>query len=137
MGLDSNEKCMSLNVPDNLKYAKSHEWLKVDGETGLVGITDHAQNELTDVVFAELPEVGRVLSAGEACAVVESVKTAGDVYSPVSGEVIEVNEALVDNPALINESPFENGWFFKVRLSKADEVDALLSAEDYKSLISA
>jgi glycine cleavage system H protein len=128
---------MSLNVPDNLKYAKSHEWLKVDGETGVVGITDHAQNELTDVVFAELPEVGRVLSAGEACAVVESVKTAGDVYSPVSGEVIEVNEALVDNPALINESPFENGWFFKVRLSKAGEVDALLSAEDYKSLISA
>ena len=137
MGLDSNEKCMSLNVPDNLKYAKSHEWLKVDGETGVVGITDHAQNELTDVVFAELPEVGRVLSAGEACAVVESVKTAGDVYSPVSGEVIEVNEALVDNPALINESPFENGWFFKVRLSKVDEVNALLSAEDYKSVISA
>lgn len=137
MGLDSNGKCMSLNVPDNLKYAKSHEWLKVDGETGVVGITDHAQNELTDVVFAELPEVGRVLSAGEACAVVESVKTAGDVYSPVSGEVIEVNEKLADNPALINESPFENGWFFKVRLSKTDEVDALLSAEDYKSLISA
>ena len=128
---------MSLNVPENLKYAKSHEWLRIEGDTGVVGITDHAQNELTDVVFAELPEVGRELAAGEACAVVESVKTAGDVYSPVSGEVVEVNEALADNPALINESPYEDGWFFKVKLSKAEEADSMMGAEDYKSLISA
>lgn len=128
---------MSSNVPENLKYAKSHEWLRVEGDTAVVGITDHAQNELTDVVFAELPDVGREVAAGEACAVVESVKTAGDVYSPVSGEIIEINEALADNPALINESPFEDGWFFKIKLSKPEEADSLMGAEDYKSLISA
>jgi glycine cleavage system H protein len=93
---------MSSKVPADLKYAKSHEWVRVSGGTAVVGITDHAQHELTDVVFVELPAVGRKVKAAEACAVVESVKTASDIYSPVSGEIIEVNQAIVDSPALVN-----------------------------------
>src|SRR4030095_15084686 len=93
---------MSTKVPADLKYAKSHEWLRLAGDLATVGITDHAPNELTDVVFVELPAVGRKVKAGEACAVVESVKTASDIYAPVSGEVIEVNKAVADNPALVN-----------------------------------
>src|SRR5687768_15487333 len=102
------------NVPPDLKYAKSHEWVRVSGDTATVGITDHAQHELTDVVFVELPAVGRSVKAGEACAVVESVKTASDIYSPVSGQVLEVNKAVVDNPALVNSEPYGAGWFFKL-----------------------
>src|SRR5512133_2546363 len=98
------------NIPSDLKYAKSHEWVRVAGDTVTVGITDHAQHELTDVVFVELPEVGRQLKAGETCAVVESVKTASDIYSPVSGEVTEINSAAVENPGLINTEPFGGGW---------------------------
>src|SRR5712671_4899568 len=99
------------NVPPDLKYAKSHEWTRVSGDTATVGITDHAQHELTDVVFVELPAAGKQLRAGEACAVVESVKTASDIYSPVSGVVTEVNQAVVDNPALVNTEPYSGGWF--------------------------
>src|SRR5438105_14984147 len=95
-------KIMSSKVPSDLKYTKSHEWVRVEGETATVGITDHAQHELTDIVFVELPAVGRKLKAGEACAVVESVKTASDIYSPISGEVVEVNKPIVDNPGLAN-----------------------------------
>src|SRR5690242_12534686 len=112
------------NVPSDLKYAKSHEWVRAAGEVATIGITDHAQHELTDVVFVELPEVGRKLKAGEACAVVESVKTASDIYSPVSGEVIEVNKKVVENPALVNTEPYGEGWFFKVKLGNAGEVAA-------------
>src|SRR6516165_11483422 len=97
------------NVPSDLKYAKSHEWVRVSGDTATVGITDHAQHELTDIVFVELPAVGRKVKAGEACAVVESVKTASDIYSPVSGEIIEVNKAVADNPALVNTEPHAGG----------------------------
>jgi glycine cleavage system H protein len=100
-----------------------------------VGISDHAQQELTDVVFVELPQVGRYVKSGDACAVVESVKTASDIYSPVSGEVIEVNSKVVDTPALVNDKPYEDGWFFKVRLSDANEVGALLSPADYSAQI--
>src|SRR5499427_3022572 len=103
------------NVPADLKYAKSHEWVRVAGDTATIGITDHAQHELTDVVFVELPEKGRKVKAGEACAVVESVKTASDIYSPVSGEIIEANKAVVDNPALVNSEPYSGGWFFKIK----------------------
>ena len=106
------------NVPSDLKYAKSHEWVRVAGDVATVGITDHAQHELTDVVFVELPEVGRQIKAGEACAVVESVKTANDIYSPVSGEVTEVNPAVVANPALVNSEPYAGGWFYKIKLSQ-------------------
>src|ERR1051325_11561702 len=109
------------NVPSDLKYAKSHEWVRVSGDTATVGITDHAQHELTDIVFVELPEVGRKVKAGEACAVVESVKTASDIYSPVSGDVVEVNPAVVADPALANSDPYGAGWLFKVKLANAGE----------------
>jgi len=118
-------------IPNDLKYAKSHEWVRVTGDTAVVGITDHAQHELTDVVFVELPAVGRRVKAGEACAVVESVKTASDIYSPVSGEVIEVNPAVVETPALVNTAPHSDGWFYKIKLSNPAEVGSLLSPEAY------
>ena len=123
------------NVPADLRYAKSHEWVRVEGDTATVGITDHAQHELTDVVFVELPAVGRRVKAGEACAVVESVKTASDVYAPVSGEVVEANDAVTGNPALVNSDPFGEGWFFKLKLSNADELAALLNAASYRAQI--
>jgi glycine cleavage system H protein len=122
---------MNSNVPAELKYAKSHEWVRVAGDVATVGITDHAQHELTDVVFVELPAAGRRVKAGEACAVVDSVKTASDIYSPVSGEVIGVNKAVVDQPALVNDKPYGDGWFFQVKLSRPEEIAALLSAADY------
>jgi len=123
------------NVPADLKYAKSHEWVRQAGGVATIGITDHAQHELTDVVFVELPQVGRRLKAGEACAVVESVKTASDIYSPAGGEVTEVNQAIVDNPALVNTDPYGSGWFYKLRLATPAEVDALLSPEQYRAQI--
>jgi glycine cleavage system H protein len=123
------------NVPSDLKYAKSHEWVRVSGDLATIGITDHAQAELTDVVFVELPEKGRNVKAGEACAVVESVKTASDIYSPVSGEIVEINPPVADNPALVNTAPFAAGWFFKIKLSNPAELSALLSPDDYKKQI--
>jgi glycine cleavage system H protein len=123
------------NIPSDLRYAKSHEWVRVSGDTATVGITDHAQHELTDIVFVELPAVGRKVKAGEACAVVESVKTASDIYSPVSGEITEVNAVAAENPALVNTAPDTDGWFYKIKLANAAEVSALLSPEDYKKQI--
>ena len=126
---------MSSQVPADLKYAKSHEWVRVAGDVATVGITDHAQHELTDIVFVELPAVGRNVKAGETCAVVESVKTASDIYSPVSGEVIEANKAVSDNPSLTNTEPYTNGWFYKIKLSQPAEVASLLSPADYSKQI--
>jgi len=126
---------MSSKVPGDLKYAKSHEWVRVAGDVATIGITDHAQHELTDVVFVELPEVGRKVKAGESCAVVESVKTASDIYAPVSGEVTAVNKAVVDEPALVNNDPYGKGWFFQLRLSQAEELNKLLTATDYAKQI--
>jgi len=123
------------NIPSDLKYTKSHEWVRVSGDTATVGITDHAQHELTDVVFVELPEVGRKVKAGEACAVVESVKTASDIYSPVSGEIMKLNKPVTDKPDLVNTEPHAGGWFFKIKLSNPAELNALLSPEDYKKQI--
>ncbi len=123
------------NVPADLKYAKSHEWVRVSGDSAVVGITDHAQHELTDIVFVELPEVGRQLKAGEACAVVESVKTASDIYSPLSGEIMEVNKAVVDNPALVNTEPHGGGWFFKIKVANAAEIAGLLTPDQYSAQI--
>jgi len=128
---------MSSNVPSDLKYARSHEWVRVAGDVATIGITDHAQHELTDVVFVELPVVGRKLKAGEACAVIESVKTASDIYSPVSGEVVAINQAVVDQPALANAEPYGGGWFFQVKLSQASELNSLLTADDYRAQIGA
>jgi glycine cleavage system H protein len=126
---------MSSNVPATLNYAKSHEWVRAEGEVAIVGITDHAQHELTDVVFVELPAVGRKVKAGEACAVVESVKTASDIYSPVSGEIIEANQAIVDNPALVNADPYGGGWFYKIKLANVGELASLLKSEQYLAQI--
>jgi glycine cleavage system H protein len=123
------------NVPADLKYAKSHEWVRVSGDTATVGITDHAQHELTDIVFVELPAVGRKVKAGDACAVVESVKTASDIYSPVSGEIVEVNKAVADNPALVNAEPFSSGWLYRLRLSNLAELDGLSSPAQYSAQI--
>lgn len=122
-------------IPADLKYAKSHEWVRVSGGVATVGITDHAQHELTDVVFVELPEVGRKVKAGEACAVVESVKTASDIYSPVSGEITEINKTVVDNPALVNTAPYTDGWFYKVKLANAAEAGLLLAPDQYAAQI--
>jgi glycine cleavage system H protein len=123
------------NIPSDLKFAKSHEWIRVSGDTATVGISDHAQAELTDIVFVELPAAGRKVKAGEACAVVESVKTASDIYSPVSGEITAVNQAVVDNPALVNSKADSDGWFFKIKLSNSAELNALLTPDDYKKQI--
>lgn len=120
------------NTPSELKYASSHEWARLEEDgTVTVGITDHAQGELGDVVFVELPEVGSEVAVGEEVAVVESVKAASDIYAPVSGEIIAVNEALDESPETVNEYPYSDGWFFQVRPSDVSELDNLLSAEDY------
>ena len=121
------------NVPSDLKYTKSHEWVRVSGDTATVGITDHAQHELTDIVFVELPDVGRKIKSGDACAVVESVKTASDIYSPLSGEILETNRAVVDDPALVNSEPYAAGWFFKIKLNNPAELEALLSPDKYRA----
>jgi glycine cleavage system H protein len=122
-------------VPSDLRYAKTHEWVRVSGDTATIGITDHAQHELTDVVFVELPAVGGRLKAGESCAVVESVKTASDIYSPVSGQIVEANQAVVDNPALVNSEPYGSGWFFKIKMSDPAELNNLLSPDAYTAQI--
>jgi len=123
------------NIPSELKYSKSHEWVRVSGDEAEVGITDHAQHELTDVVFVELPQQGRQVKAGEACAVVESVKTASDIYSPVSGQIVGVNKAVTENPALVNSEPYAGGWLFKIKLSAAAEASSLLTPDQYKAQI--
>jgi len=124
-----------MNVPEDLKFAETHEWIRVNGDIGTVGITDHAQRELTDIVFAEPPKVGAKFSAKDALAVVESVKAASDIYTPVSGEVVEVNAALSDNPSLINTDPYGAGWIFKVKIADPSELDGLQNAAAYRAQI--
>jgi glycine cleavage system H protein len=121
------------NFPDDLKYAASHEWARVDDEgIATIGISHHAQDALGDIVFVELPEVGAMVNAKEEVAVVESVKAASDIYCPLSGEVTEINEALVEAPETVNSLPYDNGWFFKVKLNDEAELDELMDAEAYK-----
>jgi glycine cleavage system H protein len=117
-----------------LKFTRDHEWVRMDGETATIGITDHAQNALGDVVFVDLPEPGRVVTAGEAIAVVESVKAASDVYAPIAGRVAEVNAALVDEPALVNSAPTGDGWFFRI-IPDAPLPDDLLDADAYAAFV--
>ncbi|CAI8617428.1 unnamed protein product [Vicia faba] len=119
------------NVLNNLKYADSHEWVKVDGNSATVGITDHAQDHLGDVVYVELPEVGAAVTKGDAFGAVESVKATSDVNSPVSGKVVQVNEELSSSPGLVNSSPYENGWIIKVELSDSGELNKLMDSEQY------
>ena len=124
-------------TPSDLKFLDSHEWVKVDDNTVVVGISDHAQNELGEVVFVELPAIGDEFVSGDEAAVVESVKAASEVYTPISGEVIEVNEALEENPELVNTSPYEDGWFFKLKVSDENlvSIDSLMTAEEYSSML--
>jgi len=123
------------NIPDDLHYTKTHEWVKQDADGTLtVGISDHAQHLLGDMVFIELPEVGSEFNTGDDCAVVESVKAASDVYCPVSGEIIETNEALVETPEVVNQDPYGDGWLFKLKPNDEGEVEDLLDAEGYKEL---
>ena len=124
-------------TPSDLKFLDSHEWIKENENTVTVGISDHAQNELGEVVFVELPAIGDEFVSGDEAAVVESVKAASEVYTPISGEVIEVNEALEENPELINTSPYEEGWFFKLKISDENlgSIDSLMTAEEYSSML--
>lgn len=124
------------NVPGDLKYTKSHEWVRIEDDgTAVVGITDHAQAALGDLVFVETPEVGATFDAGDACAVVESVKAASDVYSPLAGEVVDANGDLADTPELVNQDPYGDGWIMKLRLDDTDELEELLDADDYEETL--
>lgn len=122
------------NIPANLKYTDQHEWLKLDGDVATIGITDYAQAALGDLVFVELPAKGRKVKAGESFVVVESVKAASEVYAPISGEVVEVNEALTKTPELINSGPYEGGWICKIKASDQGELSKLLGADEYQKL---
>ena len=124
-----------MNTPDDRKYLASHEWALLDGDTVTVGITDFAQDQLGDVVFVELPEAGRTVAASDAVAVVESVKTASDIYAPVVGEIIEVNEALDTKPELLNEDPYGEGWLFRIRPSGDAGLDGMLDAAGYRAAV--
>lgn len=124
-----------MNVPENLRYTSDHEWVLLEGDVAKVGITDHAQEELTDVVFVELPEEGRTCDAEDPVAVVESVKAASDIYSPIAGEITEGNAELEGDPSLANTDPYGAGWIFKIRVNDTAAVEALMSPDDYKALI--
>jgi len=121
--------------PRDLKYTKEHEWIKVEGGIATMGITDHAQGQLTDVVFVELPKKGKVVKQFETVAVLESVKAVSDVYSPVSGEVVEVNESLTNKPELINQQPYGEGWITKLKVKDSKELDNLMTAEEYEEFL--
>jgi glycine cleavage system H protein len=124
------------NIPTEIKYTKSHEWVRDEGDgIVFVGITDHAQEQLGDLVFVELPEVGETLTAGSECAVVESVKAASDIYSPMSGEVVSINEALEDAPETVNEDAYGDGWLFSLKISDEGDMDELLDAEGYAGVV--
>ncbi|MBW3623386.1 MAG: glycine cleavage system protein GcvH [Armatimonadetes bacterium] len=124
-----------MNLPENLRYTQSHEWTRVDGDIATVGITDFAQNELGDVVFVELPSPGRQLRQDDIFGSIESVKAVSDLISPVSGEVVEVNDSLTADPSLANQSPYDEAWMIKVRLETPSEIDGLMSADDYKGFV--
>ena len=126
---------MSDEVRDDLKYTDTHEWLKLKGDTAIIGITDHAQTELTDIVFVELPEVGKEIKKGEELCVVESVKSVSEIYAPVSGKIVDVNEKLEDAPETVNEKPYDDGWLVELEIKDKSEIDALIDAESYKKLL--
>lgn len=121
-------------APDNLRYTSDHEWVRLEGDVATVGITDHAQAELSDVVFVELPDMGKSLDANDPAAVVESVKAASDIYAPVAGEIVEINEDLITDPAKVNSDPFGDGWIFKIKVKDVASVEALMDASAYTSM---
>ena len=124
-----------MNVPDILQYTSDHEWLLIEGDTVTVGVTDHAQEELTDVVFVELPEVGRVVAVGDPAGVVESVKAASDVYAPVAGEVAAVNDGVVADPSLVNTDPYGKGWLMKIKVADVGAIAGTMGPDEYRALI--
>ena len=124
-----------MNFPENLKYTKDHEWIQIDGETGIVGITDYAQGELGDVVFVELPAVGKVVKEHDTFGTIEAVKAVSDLYAPISGSVVAVNPELEKTPEIVNKDPYGKGWMVKVKISNSSEVSSLLSAAAYKQLV--
>ena len=126
-----------MNIPENLKYTKDHEWLRVEGDVAYIGITDHAQHELGDIVFLEVETVGETLAKGESFGTIEAVKTVSDIFMPVGGEVMEFNEALVTKPEILNHDPYGDGWIIKIKLTDPPEVRPLLDAAQYADLISA
>jgi glycine cleavage system H protein len=121
-----------MNFPDNLKYTKEHEWLRIADGTAVVGITEYAQSELGDIVFIEFPEKGKTFSQNDSIGTIEAVKTVADLYAPVSGEVVEINEELTENPSLVNQDPYDKGWMLKIQLSNPSEVDTLMDSAVYK-----
>lgn len=125
-----------MNIPSDLRFSPSHEWLRLEGDIATVGISDHAQAELTDVVFVELPAVGKKVDLGDPTAVVESVKAASDIYAPVSGEIVEVNPDVEADPALVNTAPYTKGWIFKLRVNNPADINTLLDAAGYQGHIS-
>ena len=124
-----------MNIPENLRYNKSHEWVLLEGDVATIGISDHAQEELTDVVFVELPPVGKVVDLGDPTAVVESVKAASDIYTPISGEVVEANEEVENDPSLVNSDPYGKGWIFKLKVKDPAQVESLMDAAAYKAML--
>ena len=126
---------MGDEVRDELKYTETHEWLKVEGKVAKVGITDHAQEELTDIVFVELPEVGKEVEKGEELCVVESVKSVSEIYAPISGKIANINKELENTPEVVNESPYDDGWLVEIEVSDESDIKKLLNSNDYKNLI--
>ena len=126
---------MSNEVRDNLKYTETHEWLKIKDKDAIVGITDHAQSELTDIVFVELPQIGKILKKGDELCTVESVKSVSEIYAPISGKIIKVNNQLDDSPEKINSSPYDDGWLVEIEIENKSEIDKLLDANSYKKII--
>ncbi len=124
-----------MSLPEDLKYTKEHEWLKVDGETAIIGITEHAQSELGDIIFIEFPNIDQEIDKNEPFGTIEAVKTVADLYAPVSGKVIKINETLEDNPEFVNSDPYVNGWIVKVSISDTSELEELMSADKYEGLI--
>ena len=124
-----------MSLPQDLKYTKEHEWLKVNGETAIIGITEHAQSELGDIIFIEFPNIDQEIDKNEPFGTIEAVKTVADLFAPVSGKVIKINETLEDNPEFVNSDPYVNGWIVKVSISDTSELEELMSADKYEELI--
>lgn len=124
-----------MNIPADLKYTKDHEWVKVEGGTGTVGVTDYAQGELGDIIYVDVTTVGNDVSMGDTFGTIEAVKTVSDMYAPVSGKIAEFNSAVNDNPAIVNQDPYGAGWLVKIEISNMGDLDSLLSPEDYKNLV--
>jgi len=126
---------MEYEFPDDLKYMKTHEWVRIEGDTATMGITDYAQHQLGDIVYVELPEIGRTLEKESSAGEIESVKAVGEILMPLSGEIVEINAIIIESPESINSSPYGNGWMMKIKVSNSSEINELLSVEDYKKIV--